>query len=197
MRSDSTEFILCTDHSHGLYSRVAGTLTACGINILGSHVYTTHTGIALQVYRLSTPGGGREEIQMAWRDMEKTLERVLAGGVRVDDLLRRRRLPAGKARTPSTELPGVLVSNRESEFYTIADVTANDRIGLLYDLTRAIEDLGFEIYISKVATTQDQVADSFYIKDREGGKIRTQRLLVGLEQALMAAVTLGEDVTGG
>lgn len=193
MRSDATEFILCTDHVHGLYCQVAGTLTACAINILGSHAYATRRGLALQVYLLATPAGGRQEIELGWRHLQEMLERVLSGKVRVEELLRRRAPPVGRTRPPSTEPPRVVVSNRESELYTLADVSANDRIGLLYDLTRAIDKLDLEVYISKAATVRDQVADTFYLKDRQGRKIHNRGLLKRLERELVAAVTRGED----
>ena len=81
----------------------------------------------------------------------------------------------------------VRVTNEESDFYTIADVTANDRIGLLHALTQVITDLGLEIYISKAATVLDQVQDTFYLKTA-GGKKETdpdalRRLHAGLGKA--------------
>ena len=57
MRGNFSEFILCTRDEQGLYSRVAGTMTGCGLNILGSYVYTGRSGVALEVYRVSTPEG--------------------------------------------------------------------------------------------------------------------------------------------
>jgi [protein-PII] uridylyltransferase len=185
---DSTEFILCSDDVPGLYSKVAGTLTACGLNILGSYFYTTRNRLALEVYHLTTPSGGRQEIGMALRRLQEALQGVLSGEVVIEELLARRRPPVGKARPPAAEPPRVSVSNRESELYTIVDVSADDRIGLLYDLTRTIEGLGLEIYLSKAATVHDQVADTFYLKDREGNKLRDPELLEHLQQALTAAV---------
>ena len=41
MRGDFSEFILCAPDSHGLYSRVAGLLTAQNLNILGAHKTNT------------------------------------------------------------------------------------------------------------------------------------------------------------
>ena len=87
------------------------------------------------------------------------------------------------------------MSNDESDFYTIADVSADDRIGLLYDLTPAIGDMGFEIYISKAATIRDQVADTFYLKDRDGAQIRDPKELAELRARLLAAV-LGPRESG-
>ena len=187
MRGDFTEFIVCTRDVHGLYSRVSGVLTACGMNILGSHVYTTHGGLALEIYRTNTPRGGPEEREMAWGQVEQMLESVLAGELDVGDAVRRRRRPVGVTRPPSRKPPRVLISNTESEFYTLVDVVADDRIGLLYDVTRAIGEQGFEIYISKAATIKDQVADAFYLKDAEGRKIKDGQRLERLREALLEA----------
>jgi [protein-PII] uridylyltransferase len=196
MRGDFTEFIVCTRDVHGLYSRVSGVLTACGMNILGSHVYTTHGGLALEIYRTNTPRGGPEEREMAWRQVEQMLESVLAGELEVGEAVKRRRRPVGVTRPPSRKPPRVLISNTESEFYTLVDVVADDRIGLLYDVTRAIGEQGFEIYISKAATIKDQVADAFYLKDAEGRKIKDGQRLERLRDALLEAARGDLDGAG-
>lgn len=189
MKGGFTEFIVCTSDVHGLYGKVAGVLTACGLNILGSHVYTTSGGLALEIYRTHTPRGGPEERRMLWSEVEACLDEVLAGDVEVGELVRRRRRPVGLTRPPSRKAPRVLVSNTESEFYTLVDVIADDRIGLLYDVTRTIGDHGYEIYISKAATIRDQVRDAFYLKDADGRKIKNEEKLERLRQDLLEAVS--------
>ena len=187
MRGDFTEFILCTRDLHGLYGMVAGTLAACGLNILGSHVYTTRSGLALEVYRLSTPSGGPKELELAWKELERRLDAVLTGKVTVESLLQARRRPAGAHGPLAQPPPVVAVSSDESEFYTIADVSANDRIGLLYDLASTIGDLDLEVYISKAATIRDQVTDTFYLKDRKGAQIREPAKLDEIRSRLYQA----------
>ena len=83
------------------------------------------------------------------------------------------------------------MSNDESDFYTIVDVSADDRLGLLYDLTRMIGEQGFEIYISKAATIRDQVADTFYLKDRDGTQVRDPEKLELLRAKLFEAALGG------
>ncbi len=197
IRRSFSEFILCTKDVHGLYSNVAGALTASGINILGSHVYTMRSGLALEVYRLTIPMGGPEERKQTWSDFEARLRAILGGETTAAELLSRRRYPVGVTRTPSRTPPAVEVSNSESDFYTIADVATNDRLGLLYDLTRTIAEHGFEIYISKAATILDQVTDTFYIKDRGGQKIRDAEQLERLRRDLLRAAQLAADETRG
>lgn len=190
MRGGFSEFIICTHDVHGLYADVAGSLAAAGINILGSHVYTTRTGLALEVYRVSTPAGGDEEREEVLVDLEKILERVLGGDLDLAELLvkRRRRLGRGNLRAGS-QPPAVSMRNDVSDFYTVVDITADDRLGLLYDLTRTIAEHGLEIYVSKATTVLDQVADTFYLKDAERRKVTDPAALAALQQALLQAAS--------
>jgi [protein-PII] uridylyltransferase len=193
MRGDFSEFLLCTRDVHGLFANVAGTLTAHDINILGAHVYTTRAGLALEVYRLSTPAGGEDERQIAWREFTNSLERVLAGEVEVEDLLQQRGRRWKSGRTPRRSPATVSLNNEESDFYTIVDVVADDRVGLLHDLTRAIAGYGYEIYISKAGTVLDQVTDAFYLKDSEGKKLADREEMERLRLDLLAAASRGEE----
>jgi [protein-PII] uridylyltransferase len=195
-RGGFSELILCTPDVHGLFSNVAGVLTALHINILGAHVYTMRSGLALEVYRLTTPNGEQEEQDIAWRELRRTLERVLRGEVSVDELLRRRGRPVGVQRSPSQQPESVSITNEESEFYTIADVAAHDRLGLLHDLTRVIADHGLEIYISKAGSVLDQVADTFYLKDADGRKVVDPEVLASLERGLLRAARGPDGKTG-
>jgi [protein-PII] uridylyltransferase len=198
MKGGFTEFILCTSDVHGLYSQVAGVLTSCGLNILGSHVYTTTGGLALEIYRTHTPRGGPEEREMAWAEVDTALEAVLSGEISVGDLVRRRGRHVSATRPPSRKEPRVLISNTESDFYTLVDVIADDRLGLLYDATRTIGEHGFAIYISKAATIKDQVTDTFYLKDENAKKIKDHVRLERFRKALLEAVrSASEGVARG
>lgn len=192
MLGNVSEFLVCAEDVHGLYSNVAGVLTAHAMNILGSHVYTTRTGLALEVYDVVTPPGGGDERRIAWEQVERSLRAVLSGELSVGELLQRRGRPVGVAVMPSRRLASVEVSNDESDFYTIVDVAADDRLGLLHDLTRTIAEHDCEIYISKAATTMDQVTDTFYLKDRNGKKLHDPQRVEDLRAALLEVAQFDE-----
>jgi [protein-PII] uridylyltransferase len=135
---------------------------------------------------VTTPAGGPEEQREAWKAVETMLSAVLTHTVRVEELLRRRRRVAAPT-SPMPRPPAVEITNDESDFYTIVDVSADDRLGLLYDLTSTIAAEGLEIYISKAATVMDQVADTFYLKDEERNKITEPERLERLQQKLLEA----------
>jgi [protein-PII] uridylyltransferase len=75
-------------------------------------------------------------------------------------------------------------------------VIADDRIGLLYDVTRTLGEQGVEIFISKAATIKDQVTDAFYVKDEEGKKLKDPVRLERLREALLEAVRGGVSGSG-
>lgn len=188
---DSTEFILCTRDQPKVYARVAGVLAIKGLNILASNVYSSRDGLALEVYRLATPRGGEDEHRLLWSSLDNALHAVLAGAVSVEELMRKvSRRPV--MRPSSRHKPDVTVLNEESDFYTIVEVRADDRIGLLYDLTRTIADLELEVYISKASTALDQVTDTFYLKERDGRKMSNPERMELLRARLMAVI--GGDV---
>ena len=109
------------------------------------------------------------------------------------ELLQRRGRPVGTVIAPSPRQPEeVEISNEESDFYTIVDVLANDRLGLLHDLTRVIAEHGYEVYISKAGKVLDQVSDTFYLKDAEGRKISDEGAIEALRRDLLAAIRSGE-----
>ncbi len=183
MRGDFTEFIICAENSLGLYSKIAGCLTLSGINILGSHIHTTHTGLALEVYRVTTPEGGPEEKRRAWRALQELVIDVLTGKRKMSDIPRPRMIAS---KMPLRRIPPtVRISNSESDFYTIVDISADDRLGLLYDLTRKITELSIEIHLSKASTRLDQVADTFYLKTSDGRRVTDPDVLKELHDGLI------------
>jgi [protein-PII] uridylyltransferase len=189
----TTELLVCTPDVPALYSKVAGTLTSRALNILGSSVYTMRGGLALEVYRITTPRGGAAERRLAWSELEEILGEVLAGRRDLEEAIQRRQHPVGRQDPPVSQPSRVRITNTESDFYTIVDVTTNDRLGLLYDLTRTLAEHGFEVFVSKAGTILDQVADTFYVKAARHKKVTDPERLAALEAGLRRIVTETPD----
>jgi len=68
-------------------------------------------------------------------------------------------------------------------------VSTQDRLGVLYTITRTLAQLGLDIRLSKVATEASKVADSFYVREQDGGKLETERVD---EVKLVLAEALGQ-----
>ena len=136
MRGGFSEFILCARDVHGLYADVAGALAAAGINILGSNVYTTKQGLALEVYRVTTPPGGEEERRERLGglapDPRAGARRRAGRRGRADRAAAAARRPRAARRRASRRRRGLATTSRTST--RSIDVTADDRLGLLHDL---------------------------------------------------------------
>ena len=80
----------------------------------------------------------------------------------------------GRQRTvvPLSVLPTrVQTDNSTSDYFTIIEVFAADRSGLLHRVARTIFELGLSVRLAKIATYLDQVLDVFYVTDHDGHKI--------------------------
>lgn len=164
--------IISTLDVPGLFSKITGVMAANGVNILGAQISTMSNGIALDILQVRSPGGEIIADEGKWRKVEEDLTAVIEGRLRVEELVKKRRrsstLPAAsRPRSPNR----VEVDNEVSDEYTVIDIYAHDRVGLLYQITRTIKDLGLYIGVSKISTKVDQAADTFYVQDIFGQKI--------------------------
>ncbi|MDA3903679.1 MAG: [protein-PII] uridylyltransferase [Desulfuromusa sp.] len=165
--AEYTEVTLATIDSPGLFSQIAGVLAAHSINILGAQIHTRKTGAVLDVLQVNSPIGSIVNKPRKWKRVEADLSGVLEGRVFVADLFAKIQKPdylelsAGRPKRPSA----VEIDNDVSDRYTVIDIFANDKVGLLYEITRTLNELGLYIAVSKISTKVDQAADVFYVCD--------------------------------
>jgi [protein-PII] uridylyltransferase len=76
------------------------------------------------------------------------------------------------------------VNNRSSDFYTILEVRARDRFGLLFALTRTISELDLDIHLALIDTRRGQVFDVFYVQETTGQKVWDKNRLAMMEREL-------------
>ena len=82
----------------------------------------------------------------------------------------------------------VEIDNEVSSDYTVIDIYAHDKVGLLYSITSTLTKLGLYIGVSKISTKVDQVADVFYVKDIFGQKLVDPAKLEEIRRELLAAI---------
>ena len=114
------------------------------------------------------------------------MKNTFTGKLSLDYRLGKKAAPSilSNHKMPSRE-PKVIVDSESSDFFTLIQVFADDRIGLLYGITRTLFDLRLDIRIAKIATKADQIADVFYVRDMEGQKIGDEEQVVEIERALL------------
>ena len=186
-----SEFIVATRDQPGLFSKIAGALTANNLNILSARITTRADGIALDVFRVSHVMGLALE-EERWLRVERDLERVINGERDIVELVaaaQKGGLGGRKfLRRVATE---VTVDNRSSEQFTVVDVFSQDRVGLLFAITHTLFELGLVIHLARISTNADQALDVFYVSDREGRKITDLERMRTLRAALVERLESG------
>ncbi len=185
-----SEYTVVTRDRPGLFAMITGVLRCYGMDILAAAITTSRDGKAVDVFRLSHV----DRAEMAqdserWERVQTALDRVLEGKTEVDQLIAAARPPAFMTRkvVPRVETK-VEIDNAASDLFTVVDVYAQDRLGLLYTIANTLFHLGLSIHLAKITTNVDQVLDVFYVTDVQGRKLtdseRLQEMEVVLEERL-------------
>jgi [protein-PII] uridylyltransferase len=180
---DHVEITVVSWDTPGLLARTAGILSLHDMNILGAQVFTMNNGMTLLLFQCRLPEGPLEERE--WDAVQDDMRRLLQGKMALDY-----RIAAHAARRPPTQASmrvspsRIFIDNESSAKYTILEVYTTDRIGLLYSISRTLMDLQIRIFIAKITTKVDQVADVFYIRTHDGSKVSDLEQIEEIKHAL-------------
>jgi [protein-PII] uridylyltransferase len=182
---------ICTWDRAGLFSKIAGSLSAAGLNILGAQIFTRADGIVLDTFFVNDARTGN----LAERDQREKFAAYLEGvmtGEKVDlpGLIARQ-----AARTKYSAYLGerigtrIRLDNEVSEGRTVIEIETEDRLGLLYTISQTLAELGLDISTARIVTERGAAIDNFYVSDAiEGGKIVSAERLKKIESRLREAI---------
>jgi [protein-PII] uridylyltransferase len=173
----------------GLLARMAGSLALAGLSILSAQAFTTEDGVAIDLFVVQPAFHGDID-EDRWRLVRQTLRKALEGRVSLEYRVRekRRHYPAPRADVPTE----VRVLNDVSDFATVVEVEAADRLGLLFDLARTFEELHLDVSLAKVATYGPRVVDAFYIRDLYGQKVEDREHAEEIRRAILSRLKPGD-----
>jgi len=172
----------------GLFSSVSGALALNGVNVLAAQIYTRNDGVALEAFRVEG-AFDRHIDDERWSRVEADLGSALAGELSLDVRLEEKRGVYASPSKGKREPPRVVVDNSVSDFYTVVEVHATDRVGLLYAITRALADLSLDIHTAKVATYAEDVVDVFYVRDANGQPVADAQQRLQIERNVLERIT--------
>ena len=160
--------VVAPDRS-GLLAEVTGVLALHGLNVRSAVVAGEH-GVAVEVFT-AEPERGR------WPAVGQAVQRPGRGHGR--DARRRRppgrpgpHLPQRPAGPPVAQLVStqVTVDNNASDTATVVEVRAEDVVGQLHRITRALVTCHLDVTSAKVSTFGSAVVDAFYVRGPDGAE---------------------------
>jgi len=178
--------LIMAHDSTGLLAKICGTLALHGLTVVRAQIFTWEDGTAVDVLNVR-PSVKQKFAQQNWQalsdDLNLALKNRLGLTHRLVDKFRST-IRSGNSKTVPAA-PRVVIDNTASALYTIIEVYANERPGLLYDITRTLADFEINIHRAKIGTDGDQVVDVFYTLDGFATKINNPAFQEEISQALL------------
>ena len=177
---------VCEGVGRGVFSAMAGALSAQEMQILAADVEVLADSLLLLRYVVSDPTQpqGPEAERL---DEVCQLVTAAVGSTEAPRFSKRWGQEEADASIRLTGLPiEVRIDNEASQKGTVVEVFTFDRQGLLYSLARMIHDLGLVIRHAKIGTYLDQVVDVFYVTDRDGQKVFDEDRLSEIRSKVLA-----------
>lgn len=152
-----------------LFASVCAVMAGFGLNIERAEAFSNEQGMVLDtlVVTASERRAGAELDDTDRKQVVRTLRRVISGKEDVQGLLSRRTISSGtRGRLPIE--PEVTYDNTTSSRATIFHVSAQDRTGLLYDLSSAFSRNSCDIEVLLIETQGRRAIDAFYVVGPNG-----------------------------
>jgi [protein-PII] uridylyltransferase len=159
----------------GLFYKLAGAFSLAGLNIVSAKALTRADHITIDTFYVTELDGGvvrnagardvfRQHLDAALLHNKDLMPDILrlAGDMR-EPAWRRRH-----TRLPAPLPPHIEVFHDIDLRRTIIEVQCSDEPGLLYRLTKAIYDHGFDISFARIATERHVAVDTFHIESVPG-----------------------------
>ena len=179
--------VIAQDHP-GLFYRMAGGIHLAGANIIDARIHTARSGYAVDNFLVQDHSAQpfREEAQMA--RIRKGIRDALLAKVELVPKLAARPLAHSRARAFDVA-PRVGFDNDASNHFTVIEVTARDRPALLNRLAHALYKANLIVHSAHITAYGEAAADTFYVTDLTGAKIKAPERLAEIEAALLAAAS--------
>ena len=182
---------VCTWDRAGLFRKIAGSLSAAGLNILSAQIFTRADGIALDTLYVTDGRSGGLAGPESRDAFEKVLETALTGEeVDFHKLIARQKIsrPIYQAYTGERIPTRIQFDNESSEDRTVIEVEAEDRIGLLYTISQVLAELELDISAAKILTERGAAIDTFYVRELDGLKVLDLSRHHAIERKLRQAI---------
>lgn len=179
-----TRVIQVTYDKPGLFSKMAGVFALNNMAILSAGIFTLKNGLAFDTYDVTNPPDDYREAEQ-WEKAQNDLKEALDGRLDLAQLIQEKR-DAGILEVYGRPVKKkVVINNDESDFFTLIEIHAGARVGLLYDLACVIFRMDLDIRTAKVNSDGEKMNGVFYVRDSAGEKVYDPDAMVEVRNRLM------------
>jgi [protein-PII] uridylyltransferase len=190
---------VCTWDREGLFSKIAGSFSAAGLNILSARIFTRSDGIALDTFSIADARSGSLAGAEQRDKFQEVLVKSLTGGaVDFPALIARQKItrPLYQAYSGEHISTQVRFEDEASDTRTLIEIETEDRLGLLYIISQTLAELTLDISTAKILTEKGAAIDSFYVRETDGGRVLAPERRTAIERRLRRAIQRLEERSG-
>jgi [protein-PII] uridylyltransferase len=186
-----SEVTIVTWNRDQLFAKLCGAFSLAELNILSANIFTREDDIVIDTFRVCTD---RQEAVTDKRD-SKAFEKFLGQTLENPDFdmasaLNEVRSMSRRAGYDEDAFPTALrFDNQTSPSFTLLHVQTPDRIGLLYQLSYGMAELGLQIQHALITTEKGAALDTFYLLDAKGSRITTEAAQTRILSRLRELIT--------
>jgi [protein-PII] uridylyltransferase len=181
----------CTWELEQLLAKIAGSFSVVPINILSADIFPRGDSVVLGVFRVCSPKARAVTDQRDCELVEQTLQSALEHeNFDFLPLIERATRQSRRRNVQEIEFPTrIAIDNRAHPTYTLIDIQAPDRLGLLYDILSCLDREGVSIALSRINTQDGAAIDTLYVVDRSThAKIIDSHRIAALQKHLQNAI---------
>ena len=174
-----------------MFGKIAGSLSATGLNILGAQIFTRADGIVLDTFFVNDGRTGHLATREQREKFSGLLEAVLTGEeVNLHKLIAQQTTarPAYSAYLGEHISTQIRFDNTASDDRTLIEIETEDRLGLLHAISQTLAEQRLDISAARIVTERGAAVDSFYVREIAGGQISQPDRQAEVELALRASI---------
>ena len=182
---------ICTWDRAGLFSKIAGSFSAVGLNILSAQIFTRNDGVVLDKFFVNDARTGNLAARESHAKFDALLDQVLNDEtVDLSALIARQVVarPVYQAYAGERMATQIYLDNEASDTRTLIEIETEDRLGLLYAISQAFAELALDISGARIVTERGAAIDTFYVRELDGSKVVVPERQAAIEARLREAI---------
>jgi [protein-PII] uridylyltransferase len=183
----------CTWERERLLAKVAGSFSVVPLNILSADVFPRGDNLVLGVFRVcdtkARPVTDSRDFELVEQTLCRALEDESFDFLPLIEKAKRQSHRFG----PGIEFPTrIAIDNKTHPIYTLIEIQAPDRLGLLYDVLTCLDRENVLIALSRINTQDGAAIDTLYVVDRSThAKITDAHRIATLQKHLQNTILCG------
>jgi [protein-PII] uridylyltransferase len=177
-----------------LLAKIAGSFSVVPINILSADIFPRGDNVVLGVFRVCNTKAHAVTDPCEFELVEQTLRRALEDeNFDFLPLIERAKYQSRLGPAPGIEFPiRIGMDSKTHPIYTLIEIQAPDRLGLLYDILACLDRENVSIALSRINTQDGAAIDTLYVVDRFAhAKITDSHRITAIQRHLQNAILGG------